>query len=210
MPQEHYFSAQPSTDGATRSIQVEICGKLTNFTTAAGVFSPGHLDTGTAELLRRVPDPPQRGNLLDLGCGWGPIALTLAQLSPAAQVWAVDINQRALELTQQNAAQLGYANVSVATPGQVPPDIRFDTIWSNPPIRIGKPALHALLIEWLGRLTPEGEAWLVVQRNLGADSLRSWLNLECPVPMHAEKNSSSKGFQVIRVTPQQGDSSTGN
>jgi len=200
MPQEHYFSAQPTGDLATRTISVEICGKLANLTTAAGVFSPGHLDVGTTELLRRVPKAPPSGNLLDLGCGWGPIALTMAVQSPLARVWAVDVNERALELTRANARTLGCRNVHASLPDEVDPQLQFAAIWSNPPIRIGKAALHELLNTWLPRLQPDGEAWLVVQRNLGADSLRNWLNSEFSVPMQAEKYSSAKGFQVIRVT----------
>jgi len=201
MSQEHYFSAQPTTNSQRRTVRVEICGQPAELSTAAGVFSPGHIDAGTAELLRRVPDPPTIGDFLDLGCGWGPIALTLAKLSPAARVWAVDVNERALDLTRHNAEILGLDNIYPRLPEQVDPDQKFDVIWSNPPIRIGKSALHELLIEWLARLSPDGEAWLVVQRNLGADSLRNWLNTECPVPVTAVKNSSAKGYQVLRVEP---------
>jgi len=197
---DHYFSAQPASPNQTRPVRVDICGQSVELVTARGVFSPGHIDVGTAELLRRVDPPPTGGNLLDLGCGWGPIALTMATLAPLATVWAVDINERSLELTAQNAAIMQCENVRPAQPDQVPPGVHFDAIWSNPPIRIGKTALHELLIKWLPRLTPDGEAWLVVQRNLGADSLRAWLNSEFPVPVMAEKFSSSKGFQVIRVS----------
>jgi len=198
--QEHYFSAEPTASGELRPVRVEICGKPANLVTAAGVFSPGHIDVGTAELLRRVPAPPTHGNLLDLGCGWGPIALTLATLSPAATVWAVDVNQRALELVHLNSVELGLVNVHAAIPAAIAPEIKFATIWSNPPIRIGKPALHELLITWLSRLTDDGNAWLVVQRNLGAESLTKWINSEFPIPMHAQKYSSAKGFQVLQVS----------
>ena len=196
---EHYFSAQPATPKQLRTITVPICGELVKLSTAPGVFSPQHIDAGTNELLRRVPDPPAVGNFLDLGCGWGPIALTLATLSPGARVWAVDVNERALDLTRGNAEKLRLDNVYAELPDDVVTSVKFDLIWSNPPIRIGKAALHEMLIDWLPRLTPDGEAWLVVQRNLGADSLRAWLNNDCPVPVIAEKHSSAKGFQVIKV-----------
>ena len=139
------------------------------------MFSHGRLDAGTALLLRAAPPPPATGELLDIGCGYGALALPLARRAPAARVWAVDVNERARALCAANASANGIGNVTVAAPDDVPGDVRFATIWSNPPIRIGKPALHALLARWLDRLTPDGRAVLVVQRHLGADSLQRWL-----------------------------------
>jgi 16S rRNA G1207 methylase RsmC len=144
--------------------------------TDRGVFSHGHVDTGTSLLLREAPGPPASGDLLDLGCGSGAIAMALALRSPAATVWAVDTNERARELTTHNAARNGLENVRAAAPSEVPPGVRFATIWSNPPIRIGKAALHDLLAGWLDRLTSDGTAILVVQKHLGADSLQRWLD----------------------------------
>src|SRR5690606_34169573 len=140
-------------------------------------FSPGHIDLGTTVLLRTVP-VPEPGEILDLGCGWGPIALTAALSQPQGRVTAVDVNERALDLLRTNAARVEarapLAPITACTPDQVSPDAVFDTIWSNPPIRIGKAALHELLAHWLPRLRASGEAYLVVQRNLGADSLAAW------------------------------------
>lgn len=113
--------------------------------------------------------------MLDLGCGYGPLALAMALQSPEASVWAVDVNERARELCAGNAARAGLTNVHVRAPDEVPAAIRFSAIWSNPPIRIGKAALHGLLRRWLARLEPSGEAYLVVQRHLGSDSLQRWL-----------------------------------
>lgn len=143
--------------------------------TDRGVFSASRVDPGTVILLRATPPPPASGDLLDLGCGYGPIAVTLARRSPGATVWAVDVNERALDLVRENAAALGLPNVRAAAPSDVPPEVRFAAIWSNPPIRIGKEALHSLLLDWLGRLSPDGQAWLVVQKHLGGDSLAAWL-----------------------------------
>jgi 16S rRNA (guanine1207-N2)-methyltransferase len=144
--------------------------------TDRGVFARGDIDPGTKLLLLEAPAPAPTGDHLDLGCGYGPIALTLARRAPDATVWAVDVNRRALALTDANAAANGVPNVRVAEPDDVPDDVRFTTIWSNPPIRIGKPELHALLERWLVRLAPGGTAVLVVQKHLGADSLTRWLN----------------------------------
>jgi 16S rRNA G1207 methylase RsmC len=194
---DHYFSARPAAPDERRTITVELAGRPVPVQTAGGVFSPGHIDLGTRVLLREVPDPPPSGDLLDLGCGWGPLALTMALLSPGARVWAVDVNERALDLVRVNAARLGLANLRAVLPDEVPDEVRFAAIWSNPPIRVGKDALHDLLRRWLPRLSPDGEAWLVVGRNLGADPLQHWLADEMGVPV--ERAASAKGFRVLRA-----------
>ena len=112
-------------------------------------------------------------------------------------MWAVDVNERALLLARENAAALGVGErLHAATPEQVPPGQRFDEIWSNPPIRIGKEALHALLLTWLPRLTPGGRAVMVVGKNLGADSLHRWLG-EQGYP--TSRLASAKGFRVLET-----------
>ena len=174
--------------------------------TANGVFSPDRVDTGTAVLLGDVPPPPPAGALLDLGCGWGPLALTLGLRSPAADVYAVDVNERALDLVRRNAAALGLDRVQACRPDQVPEGLRFATIWSNPPIRVGKAALHELLRTWLPRLEPDGTAYLVVQKNLGADSLQRWIAGELGMP--CERLASSRGFRVLAVAAGQPPCST--
>jgi 16S rRNA (guanine1207-N2)-methyltransferase len=195
---DHYFSAEPASADERRSLDLTLAGRPVTVTVAGGVFSPGGLDKGTAVLLGSVPAPPSEGAFLDLGCGWGPVALTMALLSPAARVWAVDVNERALALTRGNAAILGLDGVRAVTPEQVPTDVRFDLIWSNPPIRVGKAALHDLLRTWLPRLAPGGRAYLVVSKNLGADSLQRWIGSELGLECHRE--SSSKGFRVLVVS----------
>lgn len=194
---DHYFSARPAAPDERRTITVELAGRPVPVVTAGGVFSPDHVDLGTRVLLREVPDPPRAGDLLDLGCGWGPLALTLALLAPEAHVWAVDVNERALDLVRVNASRLGLGNVTAALPDDVPADVSFTTIWSNPPIRVGKDVLHELLRRWLARLAPGGDAWLVVGRNLGADPLQRWLSDELGVVV--ERAASAKGFRVLRV-----------
>jgi len=195
---DHYFTAQPATPDQRRTVRVPIAGRDVELETARGVFSPDRLDLGTSVLLREVPDPPDGGDLLDLGCGWGPVALTLATLAPAATVWAVDVNERALDLVRRNAAILGLTNVRAVLPDQVPDDVEFSAAWSNPPIRVGKPELHAMLLRWLPRLGQGGEAYLVVQRNLGGDSLHRWLTAELP-DLRTTRHGSAKGFRVLRV-----------
>ncbi|SKB05361.1 class I SAM-dependent methyltransferase [Aeromicrobium choanae] len=187
----HYFDRAPSTEDERRTISVEVWGERREFVTSTGVFSGDRIDKATALLLAESTAPPAGSTVLDLGCGWGPIACSLA--AHGSTVWAVDVNERALELTAQNARGL---DVHTALPDDVPADLRFDAIWSNPPIRIGKEALHELLLTWLPRLRPGGEARLVVGRNLGADSLQRWLT-DHGHP--AERVASSKGFRVLSV-----------
>jgi 16S rRNA G1207 methylase RsmC len=162
------------------------------------VFSPGRVDFGTQVLLREAPPPPAQGTFLDLGCGWGPVALSLGLLAPAATVYAVDVNERALDLTRDNAAEAGLDNVRTALPDEVPAELQFDLVWSNPPIRVGKEALHDLLSRWLPRLTDKGQAYLVVQKNLGADSLQRWLRESLGLP--CDRFAVAKGFRVLRVS----------
>lgn len=202
-PPRHYFSGEPQGPEHRRTIEVDLAGRRVPVQTAAGIFCPDRLDLGTSVLLREAPDPPPTGRFLDLGCGWGPIALTLGLLAPEAEVWGVDVNQRALGLARDNAASLGLKRVHAVTATEVPSDVGFDLIWSNPPIRVGKQVLHELLLTWLPRLEPGGEAYLVVQRNLGADSLQTWLTGVLPDALGpgatVERYASAKGFRVLRV-----------
>ncbi|MGL3807955.1 class I SAM-dependent methyltransferase [Paeniglutamicibacter sp. R2-26] len=199
MSSDHYFSAQPSKPEKRRTISVELGGATRKVETSGGIFSPDRIDKGTAVLLESVPDPAATGNLLDIGCGWGPITLTMALASPGATIHAVDVNERSIALTRDNAHSLGLGNVKVSLPEEVDAGIAFDTIWSNPPIRIGKEALHELLLLWLPRLAPGGTAWLVVQKNLGADSLQKWIGTVMPATWEVERTSTDKAFRTIRV-----------
>lgn len=166
-----------------------------SITTDRGVFGYDQVDQGTKALLLNVP-PPSGATMVDLGCGAGVIAVTMAKRAPSATVWAVDVNSRALECCAANAAANGAANVRVATPDEVPGDIVVDTLWSNPPIRIGKPALHAMLGLWLGRLAPDGAAWMVVHKHLGADSLQRWLS-EHDFP--TTRAASIAGYRILHI-----------
>ena len=195
---DHYFTQEPASADERRLLDVTLAGRVVRAWTAPGVFSPGRVDLGTQVLLREVPPPPAEGDLLDLGCGWGPLALTMALSSPAARVWAVDVNRRSLDLVARTAADLGLHGLTAAEPDAVPDTVTFAAIWSNPPIRVGKPALHGLLARWLPRLAPDGAAYLVAQRNLGADSLHRWLVEDLGLP--TERAGSAKGFRVLRVT----------
>lgn len=192
---EHYFSDAPSSHSRPRTVSLRARGHSVSLTTDRGTFSPDRIDPGTRFLVERAPAPPATGRFLDLGCGYGPITVTLALESPEAEVVGVDVNERSRALTAANAEALGLGNVSVHPPDDVGGD--FDLIWSNPPIRIGKDALHELLLRWLARLTPTGTAVLVVNRHLGADSLQRWLTERG----HAtDRLASRKGYRLLSVS----------
>lgn len=172
----HYFDPDPGAPSEERTVRLVLPDLVVELTTDTGVFGRSAVDPGTRLLLLEGPPVPGVGHLLDLGCGYGPVAVALARRAPAATVWAVDVNQRALALAARNAEATGCANVQVASPEDVPDEVRFAAIWSNPPIRVGKEALHDLLLRWLPRLAPGGRAVLVVHKHLGADSLARWLH----------------------------------
>ncbi|MGH3653833.1 class I SAM-dependent methyltransferase [Glutamicibacter sp.] len=197
MTSDHYFTSSPASADERRTIEVELNGSLRKVQTASGIFSPAGLDKGTAVLLQYVPTP--RGRILDIGCGWGPITLAAAEQSPQSEVYGVDVNERSIDLARLNATAFGLSNVVVGTPDSVDPGLQFDTIWSNPPIRIGKDALHELLMLWLPRLAPGGEAWMVVQKNLGSDSLQKWLVEQLPSDWKITREATAKAFRVLKV-----------
>lgn len=197
-PADHYFTAEPASQSLLRRRDVRLAGREVTVWTAGGIFSPDHIDRGTSVLLKHLPEPPASGTFLDLGCGWGPLALTLALKSPEADVYAVDVNQRALDLMQRNADTFKCGRITVAEPEDIPGDVTFDLIWSNPAIRIGKDALHAMLMLWLPRLAPGGSAYFVVSKNLGADSLQGWLSDQDP-EWNVDRVASDKGFRILRV-----------
>jgi 16S rRNA (guanine1207-N2)-methyltransferase len=196
-PPSHYFDADPSAPSRPREVELALPDLTLRLTTDRGVFSGGGIDPGTKYLLLEAPGPPATGELLDLGCGYGAIALTLASRSPGATVWAVDVNRRARELTARNAEVAGLTNVVVAEPDEVPPDVRFAGVWSNPPVRVGKAVLHEVLLRWLPRLDgPGAAAWLVVQKHLGSDSLARWLGEQ---GFRVSRLGSRAGYRILEV-----------
>jgi 16S rRNA (guanine1207-N2)-methyltransferase len=192
----HYFDADPTVPSRPGVVELLLPDFRAQLAVDRGVFSARSVDPGTVELLRATPDPPKHGNLVDLGCGYGPIACTLAHRSPDAVVWALDVNDRALDLTARNAAALRLPAVRAVRPEAVPAPIRFAGLWSNPPIRIGKGPLRELLQTWMGRLEPEGQAWLVVHRHLGGDSLAAWLDRQ---GWRVNRAASKRGYRILEV-----------
>ena len=196
----HYFASSPEGPLVTREITVNLNGNKTQVLTAGGIFSPEHIDQGTQVLLAHIEAANPTGTFLDIGCGWGPIALALALHSPKATIYAIDVNERSLELTKMNADKLGITNIVVCKPEDVPHDVVFDEIWSNPPIRVGKKVLHEILNLWINKLVKGGTARLVVQKNLGSDSLHKWLVEEFSPEFESTRIDSSKTFRVLKVS----------
>lgn len=193
---EHYFTADPAAPSRPRTVSLRLPDLALDLESDAGVFAADRLDKATRILLEHAPLPPARGPLLDLGCGYGPIALTLATRRRGLPVWAVDVNTRALRLTTRNAEAAGLGNVTVAPPDAVPADLTFAGIYSNPPIRAGKAALHELLSRWLPRLRTDGRGYLVVGKHLGSDSLARWLDGQ---GWPTTRLTSVDGFRVLEV-----------
>ncbi len=193
-PGSHYFDEEPTTESAPRDVTLLLPDVQLILRTDRGVFGYDRIDPGTKLLLLKAPTPAASGDLLDIGCGTGAIALTMAARSPGSTVWAIDVNERARDLCRANAERNAITNVRVCAPDEVPDTVRFSTIWSNPAIRIGKPALHAMLLRWLGRLADDGEAVLVVHKHLGSDSLQTWLSGQ---GHPTERLASSSGYRIL-------------
>jgi len=192
---DHYFTNSPNAGRNRQTTTATIWGTDYRFITASGVFARSGLDIATQVLLRALEPPSGARRLCDVGCGYGPIAIALADHCPDAVVDAVDVNDTALGLCGENAALAGVADrVVPLRPEQTDPDVRYDEIWSNPPIRIGKQPLHELLLLWLPRLRPGGVMRMVVGKNLGADTLQAWLTGQ---GYRCERVASAKGFRVL-------------
>jgi 16S rRNA (guanine1207-N2)-methyltransferase len=196
IPKSHYFEARPAVASRPRTVRLKLPDLDVELESDRGVFGAKGIDLGTRVLLREAPPPPSSGDVLDLGCGYGPIAIALARRAPGAQVWAVDVNERAVGLARANAARLGLTNLTAATPAEVPAELAFDAVYSNPPVRVGKAPLHRLLETWIPRMKPGAPAYLVVQRNLGSDSLAAWL---AEHGWHVARLKSKKGYRVLEV-----------
>jgi 16S rRNA (guanine1207-N2)-methyltransferase len=199
MASDHYFRAEPQAEAKSYPIEFEVAGQTIKALGASGTFSANKLDAGTRVLMNLHANFPSRGRVLDLGCGWGPISLALASQSPELEVFAVDVNQRSLAQTAENAASLGLTNVSTSLESDMSDGQIFDQIWSNPPIRVGKEVLHALMEKYLPMLAFGGSAWMVVQKQLGAESFQKWLT-ERFRGFEVERVANDKGYRVLRVT----------
>ncbi len=186
---EMYFDEKQTIPSNPKEVSYILDDERIILKTDRGTFSYKSLDTGTKILLKLAFEPEIKGDLLDLGCVYGPISISLAKKFPDRRIWSVDVNERSLGLVKANAKSLGINNVFPSKPIEAE-NQKFAAIYSNPPIRIGKKELYILLLKWLNRLDDKGVAYLVIKRNLGADAVAVFLN--------------EKGFFTTKVASKQG------
>ncbi|WP_078551160.1 class I SAM-dependent methyltransferase [Bacillus alkalicellulosilyticus] len=196
---DHYYSENPSVESKPKQITFELRGKQLSFVSDSGVFSKKEIDFGTQLLLESFEFPTSgEGALIDVGCGYGPIGITLAKEDKSRKVYMVDINERALELSRKNAEKNGAANV-VVRKSRLFDNVntqKFSAVITNPPIRAGKQVVHELFEQAFEQLETNGELWVVIQKKQGAPSaiekIKS-LFQECEVV------SKKKGYYIIRA-----------
>lgn len=194
---EHYFTARPSTARRPEEVVETLRGREYVFLTDAGVFSKGRVDTGTRILIEHLP-LPAAGDVLDVGCGYGPIGLVIAAESPEARVLMVDVNERAVELARRNLQRNGVANAEVVV-GDGFDAVgagRFSLIVSNPPIRAGKRVIYPWVDEAYERLEPGGKLLMVARTSQGAKSLARKI---ADVFGHVAEPGRGSGYRVLEA-----------
>ena len=194
---EHYYTENPQSAHDERLIEVRALGNVLRFTTDAGVFSRGEADPGSVLLLESLPEE-MGGEILDLGCGWGVIGISVARKWPAARVTMADVNLRALELSRENAKRNRADVVCAESDGMAAFEGRtFDAVITNPPIRAGKQVIYRMFADAAKCLKPGGTLYLVIRKQQGAESCMKYLET---VFAEVEKVSKSGGFWVIRAS----------
>lgn len=195
---EHYYSEKPSAKSAPQRIHVNINGYDMVFTTDVGVFSKHAVDFGTKLLLESFHFPIIKGPILDVGCGYGPIGLSLAKQAPDRAIIMIDVNERAIELAKKNRQANGVNNVSVMKSDLFENirDKHFAAILSNPPIRAGKKVVYELFRQAYEHLEPRGEFWIVIQKKQGAPSAKKEL-----ISLFGDVDvvNKSKGYFIFRA-----------
>lgn len=174
---DQYFSQSPDVDSNPQTWSYQLRGQTFAFTTDNGVFSKNEVDFGSRVLIETFRPPDLDGPILDLGCGYGPISISLAAAFPERTVIGVDVNKRALKLAEKNAKQNKIANVSFKESDILSnvTDRSFAAILTNPPIRAGKQVVHKMFEEAKKALLPNGELWVVIQKKQGAPSAKKKL-----------------------------------
>lgn len=195
---EHYYSNKPQTESKPRQWKFTLCGHTFTFETDAGVFSKSEVDFGSRVLIDTFEMPEVKGDVLDVGCGYGPIGLSIAKANPERFVHMMDINTRAIALAEKNAQVNGVQNVRIfesdglASVG----DVKVAAILTNPPIRAGKETIFRFYDESYEKLVKGGELWVVIQKKQGAPSTVSHLEeLFSEVDVVEKK----KGYWIIRA-----------
>ena len=191
---DHYYTAEPQSAHREWQIEVQALGNRLRFTTDAGVFSRDGLDKGTELLLNALP--PLAGRVLDLGCGWGAVGVSLAARYPGLDVVMTDINQRAAALARRNLAANGVRAEVAEGDGFEAVEGPFDAIVTNPPIRAGKAVIYGLFAQARDFLAPGGALYIVIRKQQGAPSALKFLK---ETYGDAEIVDRGGGFWVIRA-----------
>jgi 16S rRNA (guanine1207-N2)-methyltransferase len=163
----------------------------------AGVFSVKQVDFGTNLLIKNVILPENCTKILDVGCGYGPIGITLAKANPKVYVHMIDVNLRAIDLAKRNAEHNNLKNAEIwESDLYTTVEGKYDLIISNPPIRAGKKVVHGVFEGAINYLKPYGELWIVIQKKQGAPSAYSKLT---SVFDHVEIIAKEKGYWIIKA-----------
>lgn len=196
---EHYYSEKPTSKSAPDIFRIEILGHEMTFMTDVGVFSKHSLDFGTKLLIESFQIPEIEGPFLDVGCGYGPIGLTLAKQAPNRRVVMVDINERALTLAEKNC-QLNKVQNAIVLKSDLfehVPRENYAAILSNPPIRAGKKVVYELFQQAYEFLNANGEFWTVIQKKQGAPSAEKQLHA---IFGNVDVVTKKKGYFIFRAT----------
>ncbi|AKU26843.1 class I SAM-dependent methyltransferase [Anoxybacillus geothermalis] len=195
---EHYYSAAPTSERNPQTWTFTLRGHEFRFTTDSGVFSKRGVDFGTQLLIETFEEPEVAGDLLDVGCGYGPIGLALAKSFPNRLVQMIDVNERALELARENKRANHIDNVRIYQSDLFSEvgEQRFAAVVTNPPIRAGKRVVHAIFEQSRDHLLDGGELWVVIQKKQGAPSALEKLKELFPF---VEVASKKKGYYIIKA-----------
>ena len=177
--------------------QFELLGERYSFQSDAGVFSKDGLDDGTRLLLETIAKTDLGTNILDLGCGVGPIGLILAHTDPSRHVVLADVNDRALECAKKNAVNLGFSDQVELVHSDVYNNLTtssFSTIVTNPPIRAGKKVTYAMYAGAISHLNEGGQLILVIRKQQGASSCQEYLKT---IFKEVEVVKSKKGYRIL-------------
>jgi 16S rRNA (guanine1207-N2)-methyltransferase len=195
---EHYYTERPTVKRDVHTTQEVLRGKTYTFLTDAGVFSKKGVDYGSKHLIETM-ELHEDAKVLDVGCGYGPIGLSAAVMCPKGHVTMVDINERAIELSADNAKRNGITNVTILqsdlleqVQGQ-----RFDAVLTNPPIRAGKEVVHRIFTDAYDCLVDGGSIWVVIQKKQGAPSAMKKLESLYSVVTEVSKD---KGYKILKAT----------
>lgn len=196
---EHYFSKKPQSKSMPKVWSYEIEGASYKFTSDVGVFSKNEIDFGTSLLIKNFKKPPIKGDILDLGCGYGPIGITVASRYKDRKIVMADINERAVMLSKENIALNHIKNAEVMQSDRFSnlQEQSFAAILTNPPIRAGKKVIYQMFEESKEALLKNGELWIVIQKKQGAESTMEKLE---SLFGNVERVKRSKGYFILCAT----------